>query len=629
MQALAVSLKGSDRREYELGSPTDCKGGTEPGRASRMASLAGRIAYAPVFAAAATALVVICLLAAGILGMPAMTPEKPGSEPFRLLTVAGGPARAVIVLSASAVAAVLAALLPRLAGMLGRVSPSRARIVVAVELGLVLAAQVAFVASVSASDYMWGDSHLLRSWSVKLLADNPSDPLSALASWGHDVFSQPNPQVMDTAPAYLAAYPYQSGTLLMFIGLTRMFGDGAVMASQWINVAANMCSVSCIVWLAGRASGEERMHVARMAAGGLCLACAPLCLLSLYSYGNWLGLALVLGYVVTRVLAWDSGEAWGTRKVMLWVASVALLAAALAVKSTFVLFAIGCVAAEAIWALFARGMRPVDGIVRCGMGIAALLVALSLSKVPQDAVMGSAGIPQGMAVPSSSFVAMGLARPDDAPIRMYVDGSDSLPAPGWYDASTTRRWSDAHGGEEVQKELSTEAIRNETAEAGVPGMARRLLWKTATEWAQGDFQGFFLSACCVDHAGRRVSPLVSESHADRALARTVLALSDVHQLLVYLLAASVLLPAGVRMLRGKGRQQGAEGLPVDLLVTCVFFCGAGCYLLWEAKPVYAFPFFLLLVVPAAARIGRGWHATRKRERRELPNGGGKSRPDIE
>ena len=181
MRALAVSLQGSDRREYALGSPTDRKGGTEPGRASRMASLAGRIAYAPVFAAAATALVVICLLAAGILGIPAMTPEKPGSEPFRLLTVAGGPARAVIVLSASAVAAALAALLPRLAGMLGRVSPSRARIVVAVELGLVLAAQVAFVASVSASDYMWGDSHLLRSWSVKLLADNPSDPLSALA----------------------------------------------------------------------------------------------------------------------------------------------------------------------------------------------------------------------------------------------------------------------------------------------------------------------------------------------------------------------------------------------------------------------------------------------------------------
>ena len=63
--------------------------------------------------------------------------------------------------------------------------------------------------------------------------------------------------------------------------------------------------------------------------------------------------------------------------------------------------------------------------------------ALSLSKAPQDAVMGSAGIPQGMTVPSSSFVAMGLARPDDAPIRMYVDGSDSLPAPGWYDASLT------------------------------------------------------------------------------------------------------------------------------------------------------------------------------------------------
>lgn len=165
------------------------------------------------------------------------------------------------------------------------------------------------------------DSLVLQQFAEHLSAGDLSD------FWPHiDNYAAKAP-----GDLYMSIYPHQAGLLLLMTGLRCLFGSGMVKALQVMNLLAaiGVSALLCSLARAAERPRGERAVLALVAYGFL-----PNVLLSVFPYGNTIGLLLVLA--ASRVLLASLRNASGARSAALELASGLLALSGLMIKSTYI-----------------------------------------------------------------------------------------------------------------------------------------------------------------------------------------------------------------------------------------------------------------------------------------------------
>lgn len=368
------------------------------------------------------------------------------------------------------------------------------------------------------------------------------------------------------ALTYFSEYPFQAGLFYYYFGVFSLFGPGNIMALQLINVVANEVAILCVY-----AGGCLFMHdpLRRNVLAILLGLCFPLIFSSAFSYGNFVGYALgfIFLYCQLRGL-----QARRSGLAVSWVfISLPFLALALMVKSTVILLAI---AVSIAWFLKALSSHAWMGLVCC---IVVLLIANSLAGLPTKALEAQTDVDFGRGLPRSAWFEIGLS---DS--RIF----DNMP--GWWDPTAVETFDATNNDYDAQDAQARKRLKQDVAALlvdpsyGVSFFMRKL----STEWCDPTYQSIYYSQLNVMSSGNQFVPF-----GGRSLANPLYWYMDGYQLAIYGCALVGLL------------QRQRRSIAEIAVISC-FFAGFGCYLLWEAKSVYVFPFFVLLIPLAAKGVAK-------------------------
>lgn len=428
--------------------------------------------------------------------------------------------------------------------------------------------QVVIILALQARDTYWGDS-----WMV-------SDFVRAAVDGGiPSIFRGPYRTLFYDARLYFSCYPFQATLFWMMYGLRLVFGDASFMVYQLISAAATSLGVWALLDLARLCCRDAR---GQRVAWVLVALCAPMYLLSMFLYGNAMGCGLALAFLALQARAMSAGG----REAAAWcAASLAPLAAALCVKATFVLFAIGALLA---WFVLALVRRQGWGLVGC---VAVVAVAHALSGLPFDALAAaSGGYEFGGSLTTLNHLELGL-RMGAGEFYVSVDDGPYEYAPGGWSNHSNAVWLASGENADVQNEVATHELAADVlAFAKHPGYAVRFFAvKLATEWADPAYQSLYYLSMCGNAAGVRVNPADTSTPLGAA-SSVLIDVLDGYQTVTFAAA----LGAAVLTCRRWGR--GGVRNAAVLLLAAVFFTGFGCYLLWEAKAVYVLPFAIVALL---------------------------------
>lgn len=381
---------------------------------------------------------------------------------------------------------------------------------------------------------------------------------------------------------YLSNYPFQCGILLLMEGFVRLFGDRDVQAFQ---VANALCCIGTSLTLVRMACVSGRPKAERLLTAYLSLTLLAPLLFVVFPYGNTIGLFLAMLAMGLWLESKHSDAGGAATRVALGLIALAL---GLAIKSTYVVVAIGVLMVLLVDCLKKRDTRGAIAFVIC------LVAASKLSGlVPQAIIEARLGYELPENQPKTAWIAMGLSNDS-------VLGEDM---PGW--------WSTSALESQVANEGDADAMGRD-AQASIGGSLKKFTndpgyaaWffsrKLATEWLDPTFQSLYVAGCGVMRADAQSRTNADDGRFDPAdtslphgiVCRGLECLMDGQQSVVYLGGA-----VGGAALAAEARKRRAQTL--DFALPCAFFMGFFVYVLWEAKGMYALPFFLCLT-PLAAR----------------------------
>lgn len=401
----------------------------------------------------------------------------------------------------------------------------------------------------------------------------------ALLSGDYGRFSQ---AMGDGGLPYIRVYPFQSGYIFLMAGVYALFGAGNQVALQILNALCAGVTAASLVLVSHRLFGNR----AARAAAVLTALCLPLALSSAFVYGNVPGLALASVSIALNVEALVSdgpGEAMRRRRLALLAGSMAALALTLMVKSTF---AIILIAYAIIWIAFSVSRR--DRRLLAAV-LVLLLVVNRLSGLPTLLLEGIVGQDFGSGMPRASWIAIGL------------QWNPYLNKPGWWFPDVALHYAEVGGDAAAQGAYAAGAIRD-----ALTGFARDPLYavqffvvKVATEWLDPTFQTLFYASQISTQAAARTADQLIYNGFDWN--RIAVEFMDGYQSVLYVLAAlgaRHALRAAARD-AGVGRAESGRAFAAALLALC-FLGGFACFLIWEAKSTYVFPFAVLLIPFASA-----------------------------
>ncbi|MCH3968101.1 MAG: hypothetical protein PHR15_07370 [Atopobiaceae bacterium] len=472
------------------------------------------------------------------------------------------------------------------------------RAAVAVVLVVALGLQVLWVCLVRTGFCDWGDV-----WMVSAFAKRAaSDGLASLDTgvW-RDILHDPR--------LYFGCYPFQCGLFYYYLWAFQTFGEAWHLVMQLLNIVANEVSALALIGLGRVLVSDVRARRLLLALVALCL---PLWWLCAFVYGNAIGMAFGLVFLLMQALAL---KARGTRRIAWASASVAPLCVCLVFKSTFVLFGIGALICWVVAAVREHGLGAVGGLA---CSIAVLLVADAVSGLPAAAFTADTGIDTSNGMTTLNHLELGLRDDMHEFTTTYDDGVATV-SPGGWSSHANDVWEATGGDADAQDATASECLSDDAARlTSSPSYFAWFFWsKLASLWSEPTYQSLYYSSMCEHPEGGRFNP-VDTSAPLGVLCEGSTFVLDGWQLLVYAGALVCLLGMwrGLRSARAVERQEGepAAGLARDgagpraalaalpseqLLLPSCFFTGFGCYLLWEAKSVYAFPFVLVLLPLAA------------------------------
>lgn len=382
---------------------------------------------------------------------------------------------------------------------------------------------------------------------------------------------------------YLSNYPFQSGILLTLEGFFRLFGTRAIMAFQLANAVSTIATSLVVIEMA-RTSGMDKP--ARLVVELLALTFAAPLLFCVFPYGNALGLCLCM---LAMLLWMKSQRSSGGKSIAQLVSGGLLLLVGLIAKSTYILVAIGFII------VFAVDSARKSQWWRIPATIALLLLASNLAgSIPVSIMESRLGVTFPDNQPKTMWIAMGL-RPDG----VLGEGM-----PGWWSTFALDSQIRNEGDVAAQEHEAEDSIRDSLDHfAEDPAYAAWFFSKkAASEWLDPTFQSLYIASIGTmrpDAAPQGTNAPDNRydawdvSFAHGWICRVLLVVMDGFQTLVYAGAA-----LGAFRLAKKSREEGQSAL--EYALPCAFFIGFMVYLLWEAKGMYAMPFFLCLI-PLAAR----------------------------
>lgn len=447
---------------------------------------------------------------------------------------------------------------------LGKVNP-RAFLLAVMVYALVF--QMAWVHSLGAESFIFPDTQQLSAAAASFL-EGEFGSFS-----GADAISD------KTGPdLYFTLYPFQSGTLFLFVVVRGLFGPDGCMAFQAMNAVANVLVIACLYRLSRVLSSSRR--VANLTTA-LCAVCFPLLFSCALVYGNTMGLLLS---VAALTLLAQGLKSQGWRCAALVVLAFMSVAGAMLTKTTCILFLIAMLVVSLAEALRRRSWVLAAGAVACSL-LANQVPGLATAAL-EDAVDADFG--EGM--PKASWIAMGLR--EDNPLGM----------PGWWGFYPWTVMKEANGDMDAQSEEALSSIKNSlTSFVTDPSYGAWFMGtKLASEWSDPTFQTLYYSSLSTsaDGQGRdygRFATTVLYGTAHKPLALFM----DAYQIVVCLGATVFCARRAVNCWKGRGNVDFSE-----VLLPGAIFLGFGVYTLWEAKSIYTLPFFVLMVPLAAGEVNR-------------------------
>lgn len=389
---------------------------------------------------------------------------------------------------------------------------------------------------------------------------------------------------------YLVNYPFQSGVLLYFEALYRLFGSSALFAIQLINAVANSITYVLLGCLVALGFSSKRTTVYTSMLG---LVCFPLYLYATFFYGNQVGLCAAMVVLVSNLKAMRSPDK-RTLLINLGLSAV-FLVIMMWLKSTYVLLSY---AVAILWFVKLLRTPEIATIAGAALFIISLLFSNIMTAAPQRIMSERLGYDLGEGMPKTSWIAIGLE--DDS---VLGDGM-----PGWWNRTALQRQEECNNDMAAQTESAISSIKK-----SLDGMLKNpgygasfFLRKIATEWLTPDYQARYFAGINthVDADNLEESQFnigldnpcengnAVETHKDVVWSQieALNPIMDALQSFVYVFAALGSIDLFLRR---------HEVECVMLLSPCCFFIGFLVFLLWEAKAQYLLAFYLLLYPLAA------------------------------
>lgn len=378
-----------------------------------------------------------------------------------------------------------------------------------------------------------------------------------------------------SANQYFSWYPFQFGCFVCFLCVFRAFGAGNVMALELLNVVANEVTIASLVGITWSATSSRR---ARNMVSVLLGAFLPLVLSAALPYGNVMGFSLVCLFLLAQVRSLASQ---GGRSFTWQALSFVPLTLGLAIKSTYILVALGACATWLVLSLVKGRWRELVAAVLV------VVVAHSLAGMPLRVFEERTGYGFGDGIPTASWIEIGLTPSDET-------GGQ----PGWWDHAALKDWEasqgDSHRCGELAKEGIGEALRDFSQD---PSYACSFfVEKLATEWAEPTYQTLMYLKCNTKVVDGTWT-FTDISWLDTEALNGYL---DGIQTVVYLGA----LAEAIWLLGRRGEIATGEGetrcaLAISLMTFSGVAMGFACYVVWEAKSFYLLP-FVILMIPLSA-----------------------------
>ena len=565
--------------------------GAEPREASGVERLGGALARVGLALSACMLGVVLLVVCFSTVWLMVGADDGNLTQSMSLRTWLGASTRVDLELGVAGALVVVA--LCRLAWSRGRVldGPGATRALV---VGTFVF-QLVVILALQAHDTYWGDS-----WMVSDFVDK------AMSGGVESLFRGPYHTLFYDARLYFSCYPFQATFFWLLYGLRLVFGEFSFMAFQVLSALSTSLGVWALLSLTESLAPSAG---ARRVAWVLVALCLPMYWLSAFLYGNALGCGLALAFLAMQARAMGCGG----RAAAAWCAgSLVPLTAALCVKATFVLFAIGAVLA---WLVLALIRRRAWGLVGC---VAVVACAHALSGLPFAALRAaSGGYEFGEPLTALNHIELGL-RMGAGEFYVSVDGGVYEYAPGGWSNHANAVWQASGENADVQNAIAVHELASDVLDfATRPAYAARFFAvKLATEWADPTYQSLYYLSMCGNASGARVNP-ADESTLLGAACTRLTNLLDGYQTVTFASAFGLVAVACRRW--GRRGEPAAEGdVPAGegsratlLLLAAVFFTGFGCYLLWEAKAVYVLPFAIAIVPLASAGLSAALRYTNR------------------
>lgn len=425
------------------------------------------------------------------------------------------------------------------------------RVMIVAACAVLLVAQMVWVTTLGTTGYIYPDSNYLIAGG------------SALSSGDYAVFSDGSFVCIN-----MHWYPFQSGGIYLFSLFWREGVHDPYLAFQTANALCNTGTATLLYWICCLLSDDER---ARRLVCALLVICLPLVFSCAFVYGNAIGLFFSILACALLVYA---VRAASPHRAAAGIGCAAALFVGRVAKSTVTLFFIPLALTAFLVFLDRRKVKA--------LAVTAVLVVLlaASSSLPVRALQAQTQTDFGQGLPTIGWLQIGLDHDADT-------------MPGWWTGVVLEQYETLDGDYQAQKDVAGGDVRSDLAFfAHHPRDAAYFFGKKiSTEWTDPTYQSIYYSSLSEPAATGICRRVIDASAAYDNLLGWHL---DAYQLIVY----AGLLAYAWQLFRSRSIRHRDMVLPVVLLA------GAFVYLLWEAKSVYVFPYFMLMIPLASIGIGR-------------------------
>lgn len=363
---------------------------------------------------------------------------------------------------------------------------------------------------------------------------------------------------------YLYLNPHQIGIVLYFVILSKLFGELNIVAFQAMNIVWIMVSFAELVWISGNLdyrSGERQ----RLMTSICVFLFFPWTFYVTYLYGTVIGEALSLGAICCLMLFKKK------KRVGYIILGSISIGAAVLLKSNFMIFAIAM-----ILYLINESINE-NGKIKSILFICFIVTALMVGKTGADAYLENiSGGKNIKGVPMLAYVEMGL--------------QDGKAAPGWYNEYNHNVYK--KNGYDYEKTtqtvkndiLDTISLHSQNPAASISFFVK----KVTSQWNNPTLQSLW---SIEGREGKNCLQWILEGEGRWFYTAFV----NIFQTVIYI---GTLFLVIFRIKKGKSD---------ETILILTFIGGFIFHIIWEAKSMYAMPFFLLLLPMSC----NGWEEWRK------------------